>query len=119
MGARGDDGFRDRRTPARIGTTVAAIVAARLTAARLTPVADRTDSPLDLLPGPGSRPVQQASSKRALTECAGWGRPRATTAHDRCCLDWPERHTCTGPTPHRAHPDSDGRRATCVHTTAA
>ncbi|MFD6923705.1 hypothetical protein ACFV99_26330 [Streptomyces sp. NPDC059944] len=112
-----------RPLPDDIHTSVGAIVSARIRAASaLPPPAAWTAS----APTPGQpdtdlasrqpRTVSQALTYRALTECAGCGRPGKADGQDLCpaCLDWPLCRTCPGPTRRRAHPAGDGRCATCA-----
>lgn len=120
----------DRPLPHPVRTTVGAIVAARLRAAQAYPppaVAavhpdtfvsdDSTPAPRTTATGT-ARTVAQALTYRALTECAGCGRPGTAPGEDLCpaCLDWPPCQTCPGPTPRRARPDGDGRCTTCAST---
>ncbi|MFJ2007832.1 hypothetical protein [Streptomyces chartreusis] len=118
-----------RPLPHPVRTTVGAIVAARLRAAQAYPppaVAVHPDTfvPDDSTPAPrttatgAARTVAQALTYRALTECAGCGRPGTAPGEDLCpaCLDWPPCQTCPGPTPRRARPDGDGRCTTCAST---
>ncbi|MGW0648472.1 hypothetical protein ACWD4T_06665 [Streptomyces umbrinus] len=127
----------DRPLPHPVRTTVGAIIAARLRAAQAYPppatVADhRSPSPDDEPFAPSTtesssttasaaRTVSAALTYRALVECAGCGRPGTAPGEDLCpaCLDWPLCRTCSGPTPRRAHPDGDGRCATCTSALAA
>ncbi|MFD9441874.1 hypothetical protein ACFWBR_27490 [Streptomyces sp. NPDC060006] len=127
----------DRPLPHPVRTTVGAIIAARLRTAQAYPppatVADhRAPSPDDEPFAPSTtesssttasaaRPVSAALTYRALVECAGCGRPGTAPGEDLCpaCLDWPLCRTCPGPTPRRAHPDGDGRCATCTSALAA
>jgi hypothetical protein len=120
-----------RPLPSRIRTSVDAIVAARLRSAQLypPPVAcvddvDQAETSWATHPSTTSaaaRTVDQAITYRALVECAGCGRPGTAPGEDLCpaCLDWPLCRTCPGPTPRRAHPDGDGRCATCTSALAA
>ncbi|MDG9709747.1 hypothetical protein [Streptomyces sp. DH10] len=120
-----------RPLPSRIRTSVDAIVAARLRSAQLypPPVAcvddvDQGEASWATHPSTTSaaaRTVDQAITYRALVECAGCGRPGTAPGEDLCpaCLDWPLCRTCPGPTPRRAHPDGDGRCATCTSALAA
>ncbi|MCI3276968.1 hypothetical protein [Streptomyces cylindrosporus] len=115
-----------RPLPQPVRTTVGAIIAARLRAAQAYPppaiAADHHDTPAWDDPPPGStssaaaRSVSEALTYRALAECAGCGRPGTAPGDDLCpaCLHWPLCGTCPGPTPRRAHPDGDGRCATCT-----
>ncbi|MDT7847480.1 hypothetical protein [Streptomyces justiciae] len=112
-----------RPLPDRIRTSVDAIVAARLRSAQLypPPAAGTHDiSPARCTqPGTASaadRTVEEAITYRALVECAGCGRPGTALGEDLCaaCLNWPLCRTCPGPTPRRAHPDSDGCCTTCT-----
>ncbi|MER6678544.1 hypothetical protein [Streptomyces sp. NPDC000983] len=115
-----------RPLPLPVRTSVGAIVAARLRAAQAYPppstAADRHDAPgQDDLPQPitrsaAERKVSEALTHRALVECAGCGVPATAPGEDLCpaCLDWPPCRTCHGPTPRRAHPDSDGRCTPCA-----
>jgi hypothetical protein len=137
-----------RPLPQPVRTSVGAIIAARLRAAQAYPpptaVADQLEpprqgdlhdaSPLTRLSAKGpsnegpspersstaaaARTVDEALTYRALTECAGCGRPGTTPGEDLCpaCLDWPLCHTCPGPTPRRARPGGDGRCTTCAST---
>ncbi|MFD3381313.1 MULTISPECIES: hypothetical protein [unclassified Streptomyces] len=127
----------DRPLPHPVRTTVGAIIAARLRAAQAYPppttVADhRARSPDDerfalsttessSATASAARTVSVALAYRALVECAGCGRPGTAPGEDLCpaCLDWPLCRTCPGPTPRRAHPDGDGRCATCTSALAA
>ncbi|MFF4189082.1 hypothetical protein ACFYZ9_38425 [Streptomyces sp. NPDC001691] len=107
-----------RPLPRPIRKSVAAIIAARLRAAQNTPL----PQPLDLAPSQptGSAVADltpaEALARRALVECAGCGNPGPAPGEDLCptCLNWPPCTTCTGPTPRRAHPESDGRCTACV-----
>ncbi|WP_031487315.1 hypothetical protein [Streptomyces bicolor] len=115
-----------RPLPSRIRTSVDAIVAARLRSAQLypPPVASVDDTDPDeaartaqpSTTSAADRTVDQALTYRALVECAGCGRPGTAPGEDLCpaCLDWPLCRTCPGLTPRRAHPDGDGRCATCT-----
>jgi hypothetical protein len=117
-----------RPLPSQIRTSVDAIVAARLRSAQLYPPpaarfddadpgeASWTTQPSTTSSSAAARTVDQALTYRALVECAGCGRPGTAPGEDLCpaCLDWPLCHTCPGPTPRRAHPDGDGRCATCT-----
>ncbi|WP_314223653.1 hypothetical protein [Streptomyces zaehneri] len=116
-----------RPLPHPVRTTVGAIIAARLRAAQAYPppaiAADHHDEPAwdDPQPRPTSpaaaaRTVSEALTYRALVECAGCGHPGTAPGEDLCpaCLGWPPCRTCPGPTPRRAHPDSDGRCTTCT-----
>lgn len=111
-----------RPLPDRIRTSVDAIIAARLhTAHAYRPPAACPDADPASTPRPAPahladhRPVREALAYRALVECAGCGLPGSAPGENLCpaCLDWPLCHACTGPTPRRAHPDSDGRCTTC------
>ncbi|MDQ0994764.1 hypothetical protein [Streptomyces sp. V3I7] len=121
----------DRPLPNPVRTTVGAIIAARLRAAQVYPppatVADHhapaPDEPFatsttepSSSPYAAARTVSEALTYRALVECAGCGRPGTAPGEDLCptCLGWPPCRTCSGPTPRRAHPDGDGRCATCI-----
>ncbi|WP_128380292.1 hypothetical protein [Streptomyces cavernae] len=121
-----------RPLPSQIRTSVDAIVAARLRSAQLYPPPVASFDDVD--PGEASwttqpstpssaaaRTVDQALTYRALVECAGCGRPGTAPGEDLCpaCLDWPLCRTCPGPTPRRAHPDGDGRCATCTSALTA
>ncbi|WP_328743749.1 hypothetical protein OHT57_46870 [Streptomyces sp. NBC_00285] len=117
-----------RPLPNRIRTSVDAIVAARLRSAQLYPPpaarfddagpggASWTTQPSTTSSSAAARTVGQALTYRALVECAGCGRPGTAPGEDLCpaCLGWPLCRTCPGPTPRRAHPDGDGRCATCT-----
>jgi hypothetical protein len=116
-----------RPLPHPVRTTVGAIIAARLRAARAYPpptlAADHHDAPVRDDPPPqpvtgsaAARTVSEALTYRALTECAGCGRPGIAPGEDLCpaCLGWPLCRTCSGPTPRRAHPGGDGRCTTCA-----
>lgn len=115
-----------RPLPHPVRTTVGAIIAARLRAAQAYPpptiAADHHDTPAWDDPPPRStnsaaaRTASQALTYRALVECAGCGVPGTAPGEDLCpaCLGWPPCRTCPGPTPRRAHPDSDGRCTTCA-----
>ncbi|MGW1067424.1 hypothetical protein ACWD4F_23255 [Streptomyces aureus] len=114
-----------RPLPDDIHTSVGAIVSARLrSASALPPPPDwPTSTPAPGQPDTGQashrpRTVSQALTYRAMTECAGCGRPGRADGHDLCpaCLDWPTCRTCPGPTRRRAHPDGDGRCETCTTT---
>jgi hypothetical protein len=121
-----------RPLPSQIRTSVGAIVAARLRSAQLYPPpaarfddVDPVEASWTAEPSPSSaaaeRTVDQALTYRALVECAGCGRPGTAPGEDLCpaCLDWPLCRTCPGPTPRRAHPDGDGRCATCASALTA
>ncbi|MFC8660758.1 hypothetical protein [Streptomyces sp. NPDC057199] len=124
-----------RPLPHPVRTTVGAIIAARLRAAQAYPppatVADHHEAPArdeplapvpaDRAPTTSARTVSEALTYRALVECAGCGRPGTAPGEDLCpaCLGWPLCRTCPGPTPRRAHPDGDGRCATCTSALAA
>ncbi|OQR63410.1 hypothetical protein B6E66_13790 [Streptomyces maremycinicus] len=122
-----------RPLPQPVRTTVGAIIAARLRAAQayLPPATldtphhggdARSDTqhawPWDEWSSAGSaaRTVTEALTYRALVECAGCGAPGNPPGEDLCpaCLGWPPCRTCPGPTPRRAHPQSDGRCTTCA-----
>ncbi|MBW8707620.1 hypothetical protein MBT84_49085 [Streptomyces sp. MBT84] len=112
-----------RPLPDRIRTSVEAIVAARLHAANAyPPPADYPDAAPAWTARPSQahladhRPVREALAYRALAECAGCGLPGCAPGENLCpaCLGWPLCRACTGPTPRRAHPDSDGRCTTCA-----
>ncbi|MFH8698803.1 hypothetical protein [Streptomyces chartreusis] len=115
-----------RPLPRRIRTSVDAIVAARLRSAQLYPPPDARvddagprDASVTTKPTTQSadtRTVSEATTYRALVECAGCGRPGTAPGEDLCpaCLDWPPCRTCAGPTPRRARPGGDGRCATCT-----
>lgn len=112
-----------RPLPDDIHTSVGAIVAARIRAAyalppplNWTPPAEQFSQPATDRPPHSPRTVGEALTYRALTECAGCGRPGRAAGQDLCpaCLDWPLCRTCPGPTRRRAHPDGDGRCATCA-----
>ncbi|MFG2463287.1 hypothetical protein ACGFWE_40410 [Streptomyces sp. NPDC048523] len=116
-----------RPLPSQIRTSVGAIVAARLRSAQLYPPpaasaddVDPGEAPWTTQPA-AARTVDEAITYRALVECAGCGRPGTAPGEDLCpaCLDWPLCRTCPGPTPRRAHPDADGRCATCTSALAA
>ncbi|MEU0949840.1 hypothetical protein ABZ379_45370 [Streptomyces canus] len=116
-----------RPLPSQIRTSVGAIVAARLRSAQLYPPpaasaddVDPGEAPWATQPA-AARTVDEAITYRALVECAGCGRPGTAPGEDLCpaCLDWPLCRTCPGPTPRRAHPDADGRCATCASALAA
>ncbi|MDQ0605765.1 hypothetical protein QF037_010198 [Streptomyces canus] len=114
-----------RPLPHPVRTTVGAIIAARLRAAQAYPppalAADHHDEPVWDDPQPpaassaAARTVGEALTYRALVECTGCGVPATAPGEDLCptCLGWPPCRTCPGPTPRRAHPDSDGRCTTC------
>ncbi|MET8411739.1 hypothetical protein ABZV34_27200 [Streptomyces sp. NPDC005195] len=116
----------DRRLPHPVRTSVGAIVAARLRAAQAYPPPSTTadhdyapawDQPATRLStSAAARTVTEALTCRALTECAGCGVPTTAPGDDLCpaCLGWPLCRTCPGPTRRRAHPDGDGRCATCA-----
>ncbi|MFI9832892.1 hypothetical protein ACIHIX_35000 [Streptomyces sp. NPDC051913] len=123
-----------RPLPHPVRTTVGAIVAARLRAAQTYPpphtvaAQHTTWQPAQELAQPSATPagnpsaartVTQALTYRALVECTGCGRPGTADGEDLCpaCLGWPPCATCPGPTPRRAHPDSDGRCTTCASAT--
>jgi hypothetical protein len=110
-----------------VRTTVGAIIAARLRAAQAYPPpaisSAHHDQPArdDLPPqsttgSAAARTVSEALTHRALVECAGCGVPGTAPGEDLCpaCLAWPLCRTCPGPTPRRAHPDSDGRCTSCT-----
>ncbi|MET9063297.1 hypothetical protein ABZX99_36455 [Streptomyces antibioticus] len=116
-----------RPLPHPVRTTVGAIIAARLRAAQAYPPPTLTDghhdAPVWDAPQPqptggsaAARTVSKAVTYRALVECAGCGMPGTAPGKDLCpaCLGWPPCRTCPGPTPRRAHPDSDGRCTTCA-----
>ncbi|HET6856137.1 MAG TPA: hypothetical protein VFH94_03450 [Streptomyces sp.] len=116
-----------RPLPAPVRTSVGAIIAARLRAARAYPPArpadhhDQHERPATApavrsSTAAAARTVSQALTRRVLVECAGCGRPGTVPGEDLCpsCLDWPLCHTCCGPTPRRAHPQGDGRCTTCA-----
>ncbi|MER7982426.1 hypothetical protein [Streptomyces sp. NPDC095817] len=112
-----------RPLPDDIHTSVGAIIAARIRAAAALPPPHNWAAPAPefgepLRDGPPHPPrtVSEALTYRALTECAGCGRPGKADGQDLCpaCLDWPLCRTCPGPTRRRAHPDGDGRCATCA-----
>jgi hypothetical protein len=116
-----------RPLPSQIRTSVGAIVAARLRSAQLYPPpaasaddVDPGEAPWTTQPA-AARTVDEAITYRALVECAGCGRPGTAPGEDLCpaCLDWPLCRTCPGPTPRRAHPDTDGRCATCTSALTA
>jgi len=128
----------DRPLPQPVRTTVGAIIAARLRAAQAYPPPAtlngrhyRGDVMEDEPQGwpsversssrSAARTVSAALAYRALVECAGCGRPGTALGEDLCpaCLGWPPCRTCPGPTPRRAHPDGDGRCATCTSALAA
>ncbi|MEV7891056.1 hypothetical protein ACWD3I_38065 [Streptomyces sp. NPDC002817] len=114
-----------RPLPHPVRTSVGAIIAARLRAAQAYPppalAADHHDEPVwdDRQPpaanSTAARTVGEALTYRALVECTGCGVPATAPGEDLCptCLGWPPCRTCPGPTPRRAHPDSDGRCTTC------
>ncbi|SNX88682.1 hypothetical protein SAMN06272735_9173 [Streptomyces sp. TLI_55] len=121
-----------RPLPHPVRTSVAAIVAARLQAAQAYPPPHTVTS--HHTPGEAgqepqgvaractpsaARTVTEALTYRALVECTGCGRPGTADGEDLCptCLGWPPCATCPGPTPRRAHPDSDGRCTTCASAT--
>ncbi|MFE4861467.1 hypothetical protein [Streptomyces sp. NPDC056670] len=107
-----------RPLPHPVRTSVAAIIAARLRAAQSAPtphsagltVCERTGAQA------AGRSPAEAVTRRVLVECAACGNPGPAPGEDLCpaCLDWPPCTTCTGPTPRRAHPDSDGRCTPCT-----
>ncbi|MGI5380691.1 hypothetical protein ACQEV2_42195 [Streptomyces sp. CA-251387] len=117
-----------RPLPHPVRTTVGAIIAARLRAVQAYPppatVADHHDTPawdappLQPTSSAAARTVSEALTYRALVECAGCGVPGTARGEDLCpaCLGWSRCRTCPGPTPRRAHPDGDGRCATCAST---
>ncbi|MCX5357228.1 hypothetical protein OG864_00300 [Streptomyces sp. NBC_00124] len=114
-----------RPLPQPVRTSVGAIIAARLRAAQAYPppalAADHHDEPVWDDPQPpatnsaAARTVGDALTYRALVECTGCGVPATAPGEDLCpaCLGWPPCRTCPGPTPRRAHPDSDGHCTTC------
>ncbi|MFJ9544119.1 hypothetical protein ACIRPX_43920, partial [Streptomyces sp. NPDC101225] len=123
----------DRPLPQPVRTSVGAIIAARLRAAQAYPPPAMLDRPHyrgdaveDESPAwpwaersstvPRARTVAEALTYRPLVECAGCGVPGTAPGEDLCpaCLGWPLCRTCPGPTPRRAHPDSDGRCTTCA-----
>ncbi|MCT9010309.1 hypothetical protein [Streptomyces rhizosphaerihabitans] len=122
----------DRPLPNPVRTSVGAIIAARLQAAQAYPPPAALDSrhrgdilqdesPSRPVTGRSStasaaRTVTEALTYRALVECAGCGVPGTALGEDLCpaCLGWPLCHTCPGPTPRRAHPESDGRCTACA-----
>ncbi|MFI6494322.1 hypothetical protein [Streptomyces sp. NPDC050564] len=115
----------DRPLPHPVRTSVGAIIAARLRAAQAYPppsiAAGHHDAPpadelLERSTMAAARTVSEALTYRALVECAGCGVPATAPGEDLCpaCLGWPLCRTCPGPTPRRAHPDSDGRCTTCA-----
>ncbi|MET7456273.1 hypothetical protein ABZT03_31225 [Streptomyces sp. NPDC005574] len=123
----------DRPLPQPVHSTVGAIIAARLRAARAYPPPATLDGRHhhrggDVMedepqgqrsPTPSAaRTVTEALTYRALVECAGCGVPTTALGEDLCpaCLGWPLCRTCPGPTPRRAHPDGDGRCTTCATT---
>ncbi|MET8638352.1 hypothetical protein [Streptomyces sp. NPDC004680] len=100
---------------------VDAIVAARLNAAYAYPPPAACPDPAPAVrPSQTAladhRPVREALAYRALAECAGCGLPGCAPGESLCpaCLNWPLCRCCTGPTPRRAHPGSDGRCITCA-----
>ncbi|GAA3885168.1 hypothetical protein [Streptomyces lannensis] len=112
-----------RPLPDRIRSSVDAIVAARLnTAHAYPPPATCPDTAPAARPSQTAladhRPVREALAYRALAECAGCGLPGCAPGENLCpaCLNWPLCRCCTGPTPRRAHPEGDGRCATCATT---
>ncbi|WP_329331207.1 helix-turn-helix domain-containing protein [Streptomyces sp. NBC_00663] len=123
-----------RPLPHPVRTSVAAIVAARLRAAQAYP-SPHTVTGHSTAQHPGekatsptatrgctpsaARTVTEALTYRALAECTGCGRPGTADGEDLCptCLGWPPCATCPGPTPRRAHPNSDGRCTTCASAT--
>ncbi|WP_406834838.1 hypothetical protein ACICHK_00230 [Streptomyces sp. AHU1] len=114
-----------RPLPDDIHTSVGAIVSARIRAAAALPPPSAWTATAPTLgqldtdqASHQPRTVSQALTFRALTECAGCGRPGRADGQDLCpaCLDWPLCRTCPGPTRRRAHPDGDGRCATCTST---
>ncbi|MEV7888578.1 hypothetical protein ACWD3I_44190 [Streptomyces sp. NPDC002817] len=125
-----------RPLPQPVRTSVGAIIAARLRAAQAYPppvtmTPHRHDDVLGeeapwepptarTSTASVARSVTEALTYRALVECTGCGRPGTAPGEDLCptCLDWPLCHTCPGPTPRRAHPDSDGRCRTCTSALA-
>ncbi|MFD8027529.1 hypothetical protein ACFV3F_02015 [Streptomyces sp. NPDC059717] len=109
-----------RPLPGRIRSSVDAIVAARLNAAHVCPPpAACPDTAPAARPSQTAladhRPVREALAYRALAECAGCGLPGCAPGENLCptCLNWPLCRCCAGPTPRRAHPDSDGCCTTC------
>ncbi|MDG4857061.1 hypothetical protein P8605_02620 [Streptomyces sp. T-3] len=118
----------DRPLPEPVRTSVGAIVAARLQAARNTPppftaaaAPTPPDGPRDAEQTAAGRSVTEAVTFRALVECAGCGTPGRAPGEDLCpaCLNWPLCTTCTGPTPRRAHPTGNGACASCNTAAAA
>ncbi|MER5199754.1 hypothetical protein ACWD3J_41405 [Streptomyces sp. NPDC002755] len=123
----------DRPLPQPVRTTVGAIIAARLRAARLYPPPAtlegrhrRGDVPKDApqrwpsversSTASAARTAPEALAYRALVECAGCGVPGVAAGEDLCpaCLGWPLCRTCPGPTPRRARPEGDGRCTICA-----
>ncbi|MGW1411292.1 hypothetical protein [Streptomyces sp. NPDC002403] len=122
-----------RPLPHPVLTSVGAIIAARLRAAQVYPPpaalenihhdqAVEDEQPTQPTTGhrhtdsSADRTVTEAVTYRALVECASCGVPGTAPGEDLCpaCLGWPPCRTCHGPTPRRAHPDSDGRCFTCT-----
>ncbi|NNN37753.1 hypothetical protein HLK59_47045, partial [Streptomyces sp. S3(2020)] len=103
--------------PQPVRNSVGAIIAARLRAAQAYPppatmIPHRHDDVLDeetpweappdarTSTASITRSVTEALTYRALVECTGCGRPGTAVGEDLCpaCLDWPQCHTCPGPT---------------------
>lgn len=114
-----------RPLPQPVRTSVGAVVAARLRAAQAYPppatvahhAAPAGEDPPERATGSvAARTVSEALTYRALVECAGCGVPATAPGEALCpaCLGWPPCRTCPGPTPRRAHPDSDGHCTTCA-----
>ncbi|WP_331721522.1 hypothetical protein [Streptomyces sp. NBC_00212] len=112
-----------RPLPRPVHTSVAAIIAARLRAAQSTPTPHSVELTLSepTTAGAAERSPAEAIARRVLVECAACGNPGPAPGEDLCpaCLNWPPCTTCTGPTPRRAHPGSDGRCTPCTLAAAA
>ncbi|MEV5989333.1 hypothetical protein AB0L85_30855 [Streptomyces sp. NPDC052051] len=125
----------DRPLPHPVRTSIGAIIAARLRAAQAYPppatlashhhgAPPEDEPPTRPVTGCSStasaRTVTEALTYRALIECTGCGAPQTAPGQDLCpaCLGWPLCRTCPGPTPRRAHPDSDGRCTICASASA-
>ncbi|MFE9558452.1 hypothetical protein ACFYMW_36480 [Streptomyces sp. NPDC006692] len=112
-----------RPLPRPVRTSVAAIVAARLRAAQSTPPPRPAVLTVGEPSGSGAadRSPAEAVARRVLVECAACGNPGPAAGEDLCpaCLNWPPCTTCTGPTPRRAHPNSDGRCTPCTLAAAS
>ncbi|MFD7015241.1 hypothetical protein [Streptomyces sp. NPDC059928] len=112
-----------RPLPHPVRTSVAAIIAARLRAAQSTPTPHSVELTLSepTTAGADDRSPAEALARRVLVECAACGNPGPAPGEDLCpaCLNWPPCTTCTGPTPRRAHPGSDGRCTPCTLAAAS